>query len=94
MAKSTTVVSSNEGGIKWSAPVLIRKEAGALVVSVPDKVISALKLGVGDVLNFTELPGGSIEVWPVRKSTYASLDDMTEVVAKPKKKSVKKGAKK
>jgi hypothetical protein len=30
----------------------------------------------GDVLNFTKLPDGAIEVWSVKKSGYASLKDM------------------
>jgi len=63
-------------GIKWSAPVLIRKEGGELVVSIPKPAAEALKATPGDVLNFTELPDGSIEVWTVKKSPYASLGDM------------------
>jgi antitoxin component of MazEF toxin-antitoxin module len=63
-------------GIKWSAPVLIRKEGDELVVSIPRPAAEALNAAPGDVLNFTELPDGSIEVWTVKKSTYASLGDM------------------
>ncbi|MEO7403421.1 MAG: hypothetical protein ABIU95_07105 [Burkholderiales bacterium] len=74
-------------GIQWSAPVLIRKDANGLIASLPDRVVDALKVGLGDVLNFTQLPGGSIEVWMVKKSSYASLDDM-----KPAKQSTSKSA--
>ena len=80
-------------GIQWSAPVLIREDATGLIASLPDRVVDALAVGVGDVLNFTQLPSGSIEVWMVKKSSYASLDAM-----KPAKKKVvtraKTGAKK
>lgn len=61
-------------GIKWSAPVMIRKAGADLVVTVPARVCAALGCGQGDVLNFTELPDGSIEVWRVKAGTYASLD--------------------
>lgn len=74
-------------GIKWSAPVLVRKEGKALAVTLPEKVVATLKLGVGDVLNFTELPDGGIEVWMVKKSSYSSLDDMAQPA---KKKGTKK----
>jgi antitoxin component of MazEF toxin-antitoxin module len=63
-------------GIKWSAPVLIRRDGGDLVVTVPKPAAEALKAAPGDVLNFTELPDGSVQVWLVKKSTYASLADM------------------
>ena len=63
-------------GIKWSAPVLIRRDGADLVVTIPKPAAEALRAAPGDVLNFTELPDGSIEVWTVKKSTYASLDDM------------------
>lgn len=85
-------------GIQWSAPVLIKKSAEGLSVTLPAQVVGALKLGAGDVLNFTELPGGSIEVWMVPKSTYASLDAMgkEKPPAKPaaKKRSAGKGGRK
>ena len=65
-------------GIKWSAPVLIRKQGTELVVSVPTRVTDKLGAGAGDVLNFTELPDGAIEVWLVKRGTYASLEDMAQ----------------
>ncbi len=80
-------------GIKWSAPVLIRAERKGLAVSLPQRVIDALQLGVGDVLNFTELPDGAIEVWRVKKSSYASLDAMDKAPAKSKVSTKKKPAK-
>jgi antitoxin component of MazEF toxin-antitoxin module len=63
-------------GIKWSAPVLIRRDGAELVVTIPKPAAEALKAAPGDVLNFTELPDGSVQVWTVKKSTYASLADM------------------
>ena len=63
-------------GIQWSAPVLVRKNGVKLEVELPAQVIADLKAGAGDVLNFTKLPDGAIEVWVVKKSGYASLKDM------------------
>lgn len=63
-------------GIQWSAPVLVRKNGAKLEVELPAQVIAELKAGAGDVLNFTKLPDGAIEVWVVKKSGYASLKDM------------------
>jgi antitoxin component of MazEF toxin-antitoxin module len=77
-------------GIKWSAPVLIRRDGADLVVTIPKPAAEALRAAPGDVLNFTELPDGSIEVWTVKKSTYASLDDMARSGAPAKKGGRKK----
>ena len=63
-------------GMPWSAPVLIRKEGKKLAVELPPQVAADLKAGPGDVLNFTKLPDGDIQVWLVKKSGYASLKDM------------------
>jgi antitoxin component of MazEF toxin-antitoxin module len=63
-------------GIPWSAPVLIRKKGRKLAVELPRQVAADLNAGPGDVLNFTKLPDGEIQVWVVRKSGYASLKDM------------------
>ena len=63
-------------GMPWSAPVLIRKEGKKLAVELPPQVAADLKAGPGDVLNFTKLPDGEIQVWVVKKSGYASLKDM------------------
>lgn len=63
-------------GMPWSAPVLIRKDGKKLAVELPPQVAADLKAGPGDVLNFTKLPDGEIQIWVVRKSGYASLKDM------------------
>jgi antitoxin component of MazEF toxin-antitoxin module len=63
-------------GMPWSAPVLIRKEGKKLAVELPPQVAADLKAGPGDVLNFTKLPDGDIQIWVVKKSGYASLKDM------------------
>jgi hypothetical protein len=63
-------------GMPWSAPVLIRKEGKKLAVELPPQVAADLKAGPGDVLNFTKLPEGEIQIWVVKKSGYASLKDM------------------
>lgn len=63
-------------GMPWSAPVLIRKDGKKLAVELPPQVAADLKAVPGDVLNFTKLPDGEIQIWVVRKSGYASLKDM------------------
>ena len=63
-------------GMPWSAPVLIRKDGKKLAVELPPQVAADLKAGPGDVLNFTKLPDGQIQIWVVKKSGYASLKDM------------------
>jgi len=63
-------------GMPWSAPVLVRKEGKKLAVELPPQVATDLNAGPGDVLNFTKLPDGEIQIWVVKKSGYASLKDM------------------
>ena len=63
-------------GMPWSAPVLIRKDGKKLAVELPPQVAADLKAGPGDVLNFTKLPDGEIQIWVVKKGGYASLKDM------------------
>jgi antitoxin component of MazEF toxin-antitoxin module len=63
-------------GMPWSAPVLVRKDGKKLAVELPAQVASDLKCRPGDVLNFTKLPDGEIQIWVVKKSGYASLKDM------------------
>lgn len=63
-------------GMPWSAPVLIRKEGKKLAVELPAQVAADLNAGPGDVLNFTKLPEGEIQIWVVKKGGYASLKDM------------------
>jgi antitoxin component of MazEF toxin-antitoxin module len=77
-------------GIKWSAPVLIRRDGADLVVAIPKPAAEALDAAPGDVLNFTELPDGSVQVWTVKKSTYASLADLDRDRAPAKRRGRKK----
>ena len=63
-------------GMPWSAPVLIRKDGKKLAVELPPQVAADLQAGPGDVLNFTKLPEGEIQIWVVKKGGYASLKDM------------------
>jgi antitoxin component of MazEF toxin-antitoxin module len=63
-------------GMPWSAPVLVRKEGKKLAVELPPQVAADLKAGPGDVLNFTKLPEGQIQIWVVKKGGYSSLKDM------------------
>jgi len=63
-------------GMPWSAPVLIRRQGKKLAVELPPQVAADLKAAPGDVLNFTKLPDGAIQIWVVKKSGYASLKDM------------------
>ena len=63
-------------GMPWSAPVLVRKDGKKLAVELPPQVAQDLKAAPGDVLNFTKLPDGEIQIWVVKKSGYASLKDM------------------
>jgi antitoxin component of MazEF toxin-antitoxin module len=63
-------------GMPWSAPVLIRKDGKKLAVELPPQVAADLNAAPGDVLNFTKLPDGQIQIWVVKKSGYASLKDM------------------
>lgn len=63
-------------GIDWSVPTLIKAgEDGGLVVEIPEKAVGALGISEGDVLCFTGFENGTVEVWPVKKGTYSSLDD-------------------
>ena len=63
-------------GIEWSAPVVVEgAEDGTLKVALPAKVIERLAIAQGDVLSFTAFAGAGIEVWSIKKSPYASLDD-------------------
>lgn len=63
-------------GIDWSVPVLIKTaDGGGLEVEIPEKAIVALGISEGDVLCFTGFENGTVEIWPVKKGTYSSLDD-------------------
>jgi hypothetical protein len=63
-------------GMPWSAPVLVRKDGRKLAVELPPQVAADLKAAAGDVLNFTKLPEGDIQIWVVKKGGYSSLKDM------------------
>ena len=63
-------------GMPWSAPVLVRKDGKKLAVELPPQVAADLKAAPGDVLNFTKLPEGEIQIWVVKKGGYSSLKDM------------------
>jgi antitoxin component of MazEF toxin-antitoxin module len=63
-------------GMPWSAPVLVRKDGKKLAVELPPQVAADLNAGPGDVLNFTKLPEGEIQIWVVKKGGYSSLKDM------------------
>ncbi|MDC0033135.1 hypothetical protein OAJ57_01060 [Alphaproteobacteria bacterium] len=63
-------------GIDWSVPVRIQAtDSGGLRVEIPQKAIKGLSIVEGDVLCFTGFENGTVEVWPVKKGTYSSLDD-------------------
>ena len=63
-------------GIDWSVPVRIKAvDGGGLQVEIPEKAIKGLGISEGDVLCFTGFEHGTVEVWPVKKGTYSSLDD-------------------
>jgi hypothetical protein len=63
-------------GMPWSAPVLVRKDGKKLAVELPPQVAADLKAGAGDVLNFTKLPEGDIQIWVVKKCGYSSLNEV------------------
>ena len=61
-------------GIEFSAAVAITAGAdGRLRAEVPRQVAERLGAGAGDVLCWTGFESGTIEVWSVKKSPYASL---------------------
>ena len=63
-------------GIDWSVPVRIKAvDGGGLQVEIPEKAIKGLGISEGDVLCFTGFENGTVEVWPVKKGSYSSLDD-------------------
>ncbi|MBM3488057.1 MAG: alpha/beta hydrolase [Alphaproteobacteria bacterium] len=63
-------------GIRWSVPVIVRRDAhGGFAAVIPDEVAAALAIAEGDVVNFTAFPTGAIEFWSIKKSTYSSLED-------------------
>ena len=69
-------MTSKNDGIDWSAPVKVRSGKGAgLIVELPARVVGQLKIEAGDIVSFSCFADGSIEVWPIKKGTYSSLED-------------------
>ena len=60
--------------MKFSEAVLIREEHGKLVVELPARAASALQARDGDVLCWTGLDDGTVEVWRVAKNPYRTLE--------------------
>ncbi|MBX5490265.1 MAG: hypothetical protein IRZ14_03830 [Chloroflexi bacterium] len=60
--------------MKFSEAVLIREENGKLVVELPRRAAAALNASAGDVLCWTGLDDGSVEVWRVAKNPYRRLE--------------------
>jgi hypothetical protein len=62
-------------GIEFSAAVALSADAdGRLTAEVPAQVSERLGVGAGDVLCWTGFFSGTVEVWSVARSPYASLD--------------------
>jgi hypothetical protein len=60
--------------MKFSEAVLIREQDGKLVVELPRKVAAQLGAEKDDVLCWTGLDDGSVEVWRVARNPYRTLD--------------------
>jgi hypothetical protein len=62
-------------GIEFSVAVALTADAeGRLSAEVPAQVAERLGMTAGDVLCWTGFASGTVEVWSVPKSPYASLD--------------------
>lgn len=61
--------------VKFNLAVKVVSHGGKLIVEVPAKVAEVLSLSAGDVLCWTGLDDGSIEVWSVAKNPYQRLKD-------------------
>ena len=61
--------------MKFNIAVKIVSHGGKLIVEVPAKVAETLKLAAEDVLCWTGLDDGSIEVWSVARNPYRRLKD-------------------
>jgi len=69
-------MTSKNDGIDWSAPVKVQAGEGAgLILEIPARVVGHFKIEAGDILSFSCFADGSIEVWPIKKGTYSSLED-------------------
>ena len=61
--------------MKFNLAVKVVAQGDKLMVEVPAKVVEALSLHAEDVLCWTGLDDGSIEVWSVAKNPYQRLKD-------------------
>ena len=61
--------------MKFNLAVKVVAHENKLIVEVPAKVAEALRLSAEDVLCWTGLDDGSIEVWSVAKNPYQRLKD-------------------
>ena len=61
--------------MKFNLAVKVVAHGNKLIVEVPAKVAEALALSAEDVLCWTGLDDGSIEVWSVAKNPYQRLKD-------------------
>lgn len=65
-------------GIEFSVAVAVgQDDKGKLIGEIPALVAERLRLESGDVLCWTGFANGSVEVWSVQKSPYASLGEET-----------------
>ncbi len=61
--------------MKFNVAVKVVSREGKLIVEVPAKVAEALRLSADDVLCWTGLDDGSVEVWSVVQNPYRRLKD-------------------
>ena len=61
--------------VKFNVAVKVVSREGKLIVEVPAKVAEALSLSAEDVLCWTGLDDGSVEVWSVAQNPYRRLKD-------------------
>jgi hypothetical protein len=62
--------------IRFSEAVPIREQDGKLVVELPKKAAEQLAASEGDVLCWTGLSDGTVEVWRVAKNPYRTLESV------------------
>ena len=61
--------------MKFNVAVKVVAHENKLIVEVPAKVAEALRLSAEDVLCWTGLDDGSVEVWSVAQNPYLRLKD-------------------
>ena len=61
--------------MRFNVAVKVVSQGGKLMVEVPAQVAQALSLSAEDVLCWTGLDDGSVEVWSVAKNPYQRLKD-------------------